>query len=167
MENETIIYQTRPKINLIGLLISIAVSAILVYTSNSLTIKLLIGGFFIVSLIIITVRNQNSNGIIINENYIELTKNKSITEKIDFGNIKKIKWSDGRVKWDDRAIYLDTNKKNGIKVLINEDIFEFGHILKFLNDKGIEIELFHSDQELRMFLDGKITEFPMRNEKTA
>ncbi|UWX56356.1 hypothetical protein NYZ99_09210 [Maribacter litopenaei] len=61
----------------------------------------------------------------------------------------------------------DMKRKRKIKVLIDKGPFQFGHVLRFLSEKGIDIELFHSDHELRLFIDGKIKEFPMSNEKTA
>ena len=135
-----------------------------------MTIKLLMGGIFSVALILGIIRNYYANGIVITENQIELIKTKltgkTESEFINFSGIKSIKYNQGAHR-QDSAIYLRTNAKSDIKVLIPTNSFKFGHVLGFLNKKGIEINLVHSDQELRMFIDGKITEFPMRNEKTA
>ena len=171
MKNDKIIYQTKPKLfNPYGILILFLIGAFFVYTSDSLTLKLFMGGFFAVVLIFGIIRNYYANGIVITENQIELLKTnltgKTESELIDFSEIKSIKYNQGAYR-QDSAIYLKTNRKSDLKVLIPMNSFEFGHILKFLNGKGIEINLVHSDQELRMFIDGKITEFPMRNKKTA
>ncbi len=128
------------------------------------------GGIFAIALIFGIIRNYYANGIVITENRIELLKTnltgKTESELIDFSKIKSLKYNQGAYR-QDSAIYLKTNPKSDLKVLIPISSFEFGHVLKFLNGKGIVITLVHSDQELRMFIDGKITEFPMRNEKTA
>ena len=133
MKNDKIIYQTRPKLfNSYEILFLIG--AFFVYTSDTLTLKLFMGGIFAIAIIFGIIKNYYANGIVITENRIELLK---------------------------------TNPKFDLKVLIPISSFEFGHVLKFLNGKGIVIILVHSDQELRMFIDGQIAEFPMRNEKTS
>lgn len=128
------------------------------------------GGFFAIALIFGIIRNYYTNGIVIMENQIELLKTnltgKTESELIDFSEIKSVKYNQGAYR-QDSAIYLKTDHKSDLKVLIPINSFEFGHVLKFLNEKGIIINLVHSDQELRVFIDGKITEFPMWNEKTA
>lgn len=82
---------------------------------------------------------------------------------IDYKNIKSVRYNVGGLK-QDRAIYVETREKPNIKILIPNNTFEFGHVLEFLFNKGIRIELVHSDHELRLFIDGKIDEFPMQNE---
>ena len=166
-----IIYQTKPKIyNLYGISSTFLIGAFFIYTSDSLILKLIIGGTFAIAIIVGIIKNYYANGIVIMENRIELLKTKlngkTESELIDFSKIKSIKWNHGGYR-QDRAIYLKTINKRNIKVHIPDNPFKFGHILKFLNKKGIDIDLVHSDQELRMFIDGKISEFPMRNEKTA
>ena len=128
------------------------------------------GAIFLVAIVGGTIRNFYANGIRITEKQIEFVK-KNLTggnesRKIEFEEIKNIKYNVGGHR-QDSAIYLQTTEKEKMKVPIAENSFEFGHVLKFLNEKGIEIDLVHSDQELRMFIDGKITECPMTNEKTA
>jgi len=124
-------------------------------------------GIFAVSLIFAIAKNYYANGILISDNKIDLIKiswtGKTETEPIGFSEIKSIKWNHGGYR-QDRAIYLKTINKPNIKVQIPDDPFKFGHILKFLNRKGIDIRLVHSDQELRMYIDGKISEFPMTND---
>lgn len=171
LKNENIIYQTKPKVfNPFGILILFLIGAFFVYTSDSLPLKLIMGGIFITSLLIGLIINYYANGILITENKIDLIKTnwvgKTESEPIEFSEIKSIKWNHGKYR-QDRAIYLKTINKPNIKVRIPDDPFKFGHILKFLNKKGIDIHLVHSDQELRMFIDDQITEFPMGNEKTA
>tara|TARA_R110001606_G_scaffold397528_1_gene574322 strand:- start:48 stop:563 length:516 start_codon:yes stop_codon:yes gene_type:complete len=171
MKTEKIIYETKPKIiSLYGVLFLFLIGTYFVYTSESLTIKIFMGGIFLFALIFGMIRNYLANGIIITENKIELLKTnmtgKTESEFIDFSEIKSVKYNQGQYR-QDSAIYLRRKLKSELKVLIPINSFEFGHVLKFLNGKGIEINLVHSDQELRMFIDGKITEFPMTNEKTA
>jgi hypothetical protein len=171
LKNEKVIYKTKPKIfNPYGILILLLIGTIFVYTSDSLTIKLLMSGIFGVAIIFGMIRNFYANGIVITENRIELMKTKltgkTESEFIDFSEIKSLKYNQGQYR-QDSAIYLKTKLKSELKVLIPNNSFEFGNVLKFLNEKGIVINLVHSDQELRMFIDGKITEFPMKNEKTA
>jgi len=128
------------------------------------------GGIFSIAIIVGIIKNYYANGIVIMENQIELLKTKltgkTESELINFSEIISIKWNQGGYR-QDRAIYLKLTDKNNIKVRIPDNPFKFGHILKFLSKKGIDIHLIHSDQELRMFIDEKISEFPMRNEKTA
>ena len=140
-----------------------------VFMSDSWQIRLFIGGIFLVAIIGGTVRNYYANGLRVTEKQMELIK-KNLTggndsRKIEFEKIECIKYNVGSYR-QDSAIYLRTAEKK-IKVPIAENSFEFGHVLRFLNEKGIKIDLVHSDQELRMFIDGKIAEFPMTNEKTA
>jgi hypothetical protein len=171
LKSEKIIYETKPKIfNPYGVLILLIIGTYFVYTSESLVIKILMGGIFLSALIFGMIRNYFANGIIISENKIELLKTnltgKTQSEFIEFSEIKSVKYNHGQYR-QDSAIYLKRKLKSELKVFIPINSFEFGHVLKFLNGKGIEINLVHSDQELRMFIDGKITEFPMTNEKTA
>ena len=138
-----------------------------IYTSDSWEIRLFMGGIFLVGIVGGIIRNYFANGLRVTEKQIELTiKNLYSGNKsriLQFGQIKNVKYNVGGYR-QDSAIYLEVVGKEKIKIPIAENSFEFGHILKFLNDKGIKINLVHSDQELRMFIDGETTELPMTNE---
>jgi len=128
------------------------------------------GVIFIVAIIGGSIRNYFANALRITETQLEMIKKnlscKNESRQIDFKQIKKISYNVGGYR-QARAIYLWLEGNEKIKVPISENSFQFGHVLKFLNEKGIAIDLIHSDQELRMYIDGKISEFPMTNEKTA
>ncbi|MDO6470113.1 hypothetical protein [Maribacter sp. 1_MG-2023] len=171
MEKDKIIYQTKTKIfNPTGILIMGLIGFFFIFMSDSWQIQLFMGGIFLVAIVGGTIRNYYTNGLRITEKQMELTKknlnSRNESQILEFGQIKNVKYNVGGYR-QDSAIYLEVEGKEKIKIPIAENSFEFGPVLKFLNDKGIKINLVHSDQELRMFIDGKITEFPMTNEKTA
>jgi len=124
-------------------------------------------GIFIAPALLDIIKNYFATGIVISEKRISLLskniKGKTLFQSIDYNTIKSVRYNEGGLK-QERAIYLETNHKPNIKILISTNPFEFGKVLKFLKEKGIRIDLVHSDHELRMFLDGKINEFPMKNE---
>ncbi len=136
------------------------------YTSDQLVVKLIMFSAFILPVIIDIIRSYLANGIVISDKRISLLKKnlrgKTVYKWIDYNNIKSVRYNEGGLK-QDSAIYLETNLQSNIKVIIPTKSFEFGPVLKFLNDKGIRIELVHSDHELKMFIDGKISEFPIQN----
>ena len=132
--------------------------------------KLIFGGSFILAIIFGLLKSYFSNGITITQNNIQIIRKsltgQSLAEKVEFNEIQNLKWNHGGYR-QDRAIYLKTKDGRKFKICIPEDQFKFGHTLKFIKNKGVEIKLVHSDHELQLFLDGKISQFPMENEPTA
>ena len=171
MEEVKIIFRTKPKlISYTGAVILFLLAAFFVFVSDSLTEGIFMISVFIIVFTISIIKNYFANGIVITENTIELIKRKTIekTESniYDISEIKSVKYNKGGYQ-QDSAIYITTNKESDIKIMIPVDSFKFGYVLRFFKEKKIEINLVHSDQELRMYIDGVINEFPMRNEKTA
>lgn len=127
-------------------------------------LQLLMGSIFVFIFIFRTLKNFYKKKIIISENHIELIKTrlagKKASKRFMFSEIERIKYNKGGYR-QDSAIYLKTKENSNIKVPVTENSFQLGPILKFLNDKGIKINLVHSDHELRLYLDGKIKSFPM------
>lgn len=122
---------------------------------------------FVTSIIAAIVKNYFATSILVKEEEIILTKHsfwqREKTEKLSFDAIKNLKWNHGKHR-QTRAIYLKTDEKKSIKILISENPFEFGHVLKFFYNQGIPIDLVHSDHELELYIKDKIKTFPMTNE---
>mgnify|MGYP005992670133 CR=1 FL=1 len=171
MEKVKKIFIAKPKlINYSGVIILSLIGVFFVIASDSLTEGLFMGVVFVIVFIISIIKNYFANGIVITENKIELIKRKTFekTESnfFEISEIKSVKYNKGSYQ-QDSAIYITTNKESDIKIMIPVNSFKFGYVLKFFKEKGIEINLVHSDQELRMYIDGEINEFPMKNENTV
>lgn len=157
MGKNEIIYRTKPKIfNIYVIVISLSIGGYLIYISDLLLAKLLVFTVFIVPVILDIIRSYFANGIVISDKRISLLKRnlkgKTLYKWIDYKNIKSVRYNEGGLR-QDSAIYIETNLKSNIKVLLRTKSFEFGQVLKFLYDKGIRIDLVHSDDELRMLID--------------
>ena len=171
MEKNKIIYKSQiKKINYPTILILMIMGISIVYIFESLFLKIIIAGIFTITIISAIIKKYYANGLVIKESLIEFLKielnGKVNSEPIQFKEITNVKFNKGG-RYQEKAIYLKTINVSDFKVPVTENWIELGHVLKFLSTKGINIELVHSDHELRMYLNGEISEFPMRNEGTA
>ncbi|WP_159024030.1 hypothetical protein [Formosa sp. L2A11] len=137
-----------------------------IYLANTISGKVITGAIILIISIVGFLKAFNENTIEIKADGIELIKPytfKDIKPKhFNFSEILSLKYNCGGYK-QESAIYLKTDLKSNIKVLIPDTSFEFGFVLRFLKEKGISINLVHSDHELRMYIDGQIKDFPMTN----
>ncbi len=168
MKDENIIYKTKPSFfNPYAILVLIFIGLNGIFIADNVTSKVLMGGTILLVSTIFFIKKYNENTIEIKKENIELIKpypfKNTKKECLNFSEIECVKYNRGGYK-QESAIYLKTHLKSNIKVLIPNTSFEFGHVLKFLKSKGIEINLVHSDQELRMYIDGQIEDFPMTND---
>ena len=171
MEKDEIIYKSQiKKINYSTILILTIMGISIVYIFESLFMKIITAGIFIIVIISAIIKNYCANGLVIRKSVIEFLKidmnGKIQTKRIQFKKITNVKYNKGG-RYQEKAIYLETKKDSDFKVPVTENWIEIGHVLKFLSTKSINIDLVHSDHELRMYLNGEINEFPMQNEETA
>ncbi|MFZ4799496.1 MAG: hypothetical protein ACOYMA_18505 [Bacteroidia bacterium] len=89
---------------------------------------------------------------------------KSIT--IHFAEISKIKYYPGyKNSPNNISVYLLKPKNNKISytILVGENIYKFANTLKFLKEKGIQIEFHENDAEIQGFVNGQFDKIPLTN----
>lgn len=90
-----------------------------------------------------------------------LLGNREILLPLD--EIDKVRFTRGGYRMD-RSLRFYLNGKKRFKILLSDNDNNVVHLLRYLFEKGIKSEIIHSDQEMKLFIEGKIKEYPMKNE---
>jgi hypothetical protein len=85
-----------------------------------------------------------------------------ITKSIKLDSISNITYYRGG-RGGSAALIFRVGKED-VRCNVYKSIFELAGTLKFLQSKGIKIRLLSKDDEVQMYLDGKIPSVPMTNE---
>jgi len=171
---QRIIYQQKVNTTQTRILKSLSVAvatSVLYFLIKGNAITTAIVGLFSFGTFLFSTSKNFFDGIQISEDSLVLQKQKLFkemeTHQFQHSEIAKVFYSEGKYKKPRYAIFTHATTKQEYAVFISSSIFKFAYGLRAMKQKGVAIELQFSDNEIQLFLDGKIPDVPMTNEMTV
>lgn len=85
---------------------------------------------------------------------------------IPFDKVEKVRFTRGGYRLD-RSLRIYLKDKNQFKILLSDTDKNIADLLRFLYKHEVRAEIIQSDQEMELYIEGRIKEYPMKNEKTV